>query len=341
MSSFKEMLVRLGAIRIVEPVVDLAYVNVQRERWVNQDGDDPHGLPWHVSFHASSFPGDDPQACGRLAMYGLMDVPKGGPTGRWLHSTAEAGKNIELDVVRHMRDDGRLVRSGQPGRSSDPDAQMPQMGFRDDEHWLTGSVDMPILPFGYHSPFITEIKTKSEANVLAMMRGEKSFDPKHRRQLLCSLGLAHENPDAFIHPTDDSIVLDPPTDGAIYYLARDTDWPGPVRTFEFYFQHDPAFMEQGRARLAEWKMSFLDEELPQKVARKNTRTHPNGPDWKWSEGACRYCALKKQCRADYDAGITNLSKSHAIAVASFARPGYTYTSRRSAVLRTWGIEDQN
>lgn len=352
MAEFKEMLIQLGAIRVVEPMVDTAYANVQQRRWLAQEGDDPHGLPWHVSFHASSFPGDDPQACGRLAMYGLMDVPKGGPTERWLHSTATAGKSIELDIVRHVRDDGMLVRSGQQGRSSDPDAKlvdpmsgivtdvgMPQMGFRDDAHWLTGSVDMPMLPLNYHSPFIVEVKTKHEAKIIGMARGEKSYDEKHRRQLLCSLGLAHENPDAFLHPTDDSIKLDPPTDGAIYYVARDTDWPGPVKTFEFYFQYDAGFMEEGRAKLAEWRQHFLDDRLPEAVPRKNARSHPNGPGWRWSEGACKYCPLKKACRADYDNGVTKLSESHAVALASFARPGYTHKDKRKAVLQTWGIDE--
>lgn len=338
MATFREMAIRLGAIRIVEPVIDVAFDTALQNRWLEQEGDNPHGRPWHVSFHASSFPGDDPQACGRYAMYGLMDIPKGGPADRWLQGVAEVGKAVELNIVRAARDAGFLVRSNQQGRSSDPDSSLPQMGFVDEEHWLTGSVDMPLYPFGYTSPHIVEIKTKHEKKIEAMQWGEKDFDPKHRRQLLCSLGLAHENPNAFLHPLDD-VTLEPANDGAIYYNARDTDWPGPAQTFEFFFEHDPAFMEQGRAKLAEWKRHFLDGEMPVKVPRKNTRSHPNGPGWQWSQGACKYCPLKRQCKKDYEHGIVHLHESHAVATTVFTRPGYSYAGSRAAVLSAWGQAD--
>lgn len=344
MATLKEMLVRLGAIRIVEPVIDIAYDHVANLRWMSQAGDDPHGRPWHVSFHASQFPGDNPQACGRFAMYGMMDVPAGGPPQRWLDGVAQVGKAVELRYVRIIRDFGRLVRSNVPDTSTDPDAvdndgkSMPQIGFIDKDHWLTGSVDLPILPFNYSSPFITEVKTKHEDKLNLMMMGERQFDEAHRRQLLCSLGLSHDNPEAFKHPTEDRL-LDPATDGAVLYIARDTDWPGPEKTFEFYFQHDPAFMEEGRAKLKRWRQAFLDNELPVEVPRKNTRSHPNGPGWQWSQGACKYCPLKKACRADYDNGVTTLTDSHAVALAKFSRPGYDHKAKRSAVLSFWGHDE--
>lgn len=344
MAEFKEMLVQLGAIRVAEPSIDHAFAYALEQSWLNQDNDAPHGLPWHISFHASSFPGDDPYACGRLAMYGLLDIPKGGPTDRWLHGTAESGKSIELMIVRAVRDAGMLVQSGQEGRSTDPEARdekgrpMPQLGFVDKEHWLTGSVDMPMLPFGHSSPLITEIKTKHEDKIREMQLGQRKYDDKHRRQLLCSLGLAHENPDAFLHP-ETGKPMPPAQDGVIYYHARDSPWPGPVQTFEFYFQHDPGFMEQGREKLREWKMSFLDDELPQSNPHKNRLSHPHGSAWKWSEGVCRYCPVKKICKKDYEEKITTLSKSSAVGVATFMRPGYSAKQKREAVLEAWGIKE--
>lgn len=338
MATFKELLVRLGALRVVEPVTDHAYSVALHRRWLEQTGDNPHGRPWHVSFHASSFPGDTKQACPRMAIYGLMDIPTGGPIERWLDGVADVGKAVELGIVRANRDAGFLCRSNQPGRSSDPDSKQPQMGFIDKEHWLTGSVDMPLLPFNYDSPHIVEIKSKHESKIELMQYGERSFDEKHRRQLLCSLGLAHENPDAFKHPTEDRI-LPPAVDGSIFYQARDTDWPGPPQTFEFYFEYDAAFMEQGRAHLKSWKDSFMAGELPTKVARKNTRSHPNGPGWRWSEGACKYCPLKKTCRSDYDNGVNKIADSAAIAVAKFSRPGYDPALKRAAVFDMWETED--
>lgn len=345
MTEFKEMLIQLGTLRVAEPSIDWAYMVALEERWRLQLDDSPHGRPWHTSFHASSFPGDDPQACGRFAMYGLMDIPKGGPTDRWLHGTAEAGKSIELSIVRAVRDAGLLVQSGQEGRSTDPEARdehgepMPQIGFEDPDHWLTGSVDMPWMPHGHNTPLITEIKTKHEDKIREMALGQRQYDAKHRRQLLCSLGLAHEHPEAFLHPVTGK-PLPAAQDGVLYYHPRDTPWPGPIETFEFYFQYDPGFMEEGRAKLAEWKMSFLDDELPQKVAHKNRLSHPNGPGWRWSEGACKYCNLKKICRSDYEDGTTSLSESAAVAVATFQRPGYSHRAKRSAVLRSWGIDDE-
>jgi hypothetical protein len=345
MATLKEMMVRLGALRTVEPVIDVAFDRALQQRFTDQEGDSPHGWPWHVSFHASSFPGDNRQACPRFAMYGLMDIPKGGPSNRWLQGVAEAGKAIELNVVRAARDAGFLARANETGRSSDPDARdengkpMPQIGFIDHEHWLTGSVDMPLLPFNYDSAHIVEIKTKHESQIEEMEWNERSYNEEHRRQLLCSLGLARENPLAFLHPTEDRLLA-PATDGAIYYHARDVKWPGPTKTFEYYFEHNPGFMEEGRAKLKKWKTSFLDGELPVKVLRKNTRSHPNGPGWRWSEGACKYCPLKKTCRADYDNDITGLEDSHAVALASFTRPGYAYKDKRAAVLGTWGLSEE-
>lgn len=340
--SFKEMLVRLGALRVVDPMVDLAYANVLRREFIEQTNDSPHGRPWHTSFHASSFPGDAEQACGRAAVYGLMDIPHQKPADRWLATVAEVGKAVELSVVRKVRDAGMLVVSGQEGRSSDPDAldehgmPAPQMGFADPEHWLTGSVDLPMLPLNYVAPHIVEIKSKHESQIEQMQMGDRGPDEKHRRQLLCSLGLAHEHPDDFRHPTTFE-PLPPAEDGSIYYVSRDELWPGPVKTFEFFFNYNASFMEQGRAHLKEWRRAFLEDELPQPIPRKNARSHPYG--WKWSEGVCRYCALKRVCKADYNSGVTKISKSHGIAAAKFTRPGYDPAAKRAAVLSAWGETD--
>lgn len=334
---------RLGAIKIVDPMVDLAYATVLEREFIEQTNDSPHGRPWHTSFHASSFPGDADQACGRAAIYGLMDVPdQGGAADRWLTQTADVGKAIELSVVRKVRDAGMLVVSGQEGRSSDPDAldeygaPAPQMGFADPEHWLTGSVDLPMLPQNYVAPHIVEVKTKHESQIEQMHLGDRGPDEKHRRQLLCSLGLAHEHPHDFRHPITYE-TLPAAEDGSIYYLSRDVKWPGPVKTFEFFFNYSSEFMERGRAHLAEWRRAFLEGELPQPIPRKNARSHPYG--WKWSEGVCRYCPAKKFCRADYDKGITEIKDSHAIAGATFTRPGYDPVAKRAAVLSAWGETD--
>lgn len=294
------------------------------------------------SFHASSFPGDSSQACGRLALYGLADIPSEGPTERWLASVADAGKAIELSNVRRVRDAGFLCGSNQPGRSTDPDMrdedgnEYPQIGFIDEEHWLTASVDLPMLPLGHATPHIVEVKTKHESQIDEMQTGERTFDKKHRNQLLCSLTMAAEDGQAFTHPTTGEI-LPAPQDGTILYLSRDCKWPGPVKSHEFLFEPDFEFMDRGRVHLREWRQAFLDGILPAPVEFKNTRSHPYG--WKWSEGACRYCKMKKICKSDYQNGISNLAESGAIEHAKSLRPSYDYEAKRKVVLDFWGLED--
>jgi hypothetical protein len=331
---------------IVNETVQWAYDEVARQDYESQANESPHGRPWHVSFHASSFPGDLENPCPRYAVYGLMDIPKA-PFDRRGTTIMEAGKDIELNTVRKVRDAGRLPRSNQPGRSSDPEARtpdgkpMPQMGFVDKEHWLTGSVDMPLLPLDWSETLhIVEIKTKHEDQVEDMRNQQRQFDEKHRRQLMCSLGLAHENPGSFLHPTEDKI-LEPPTTGSIYYLARDTEFQAPVnpRFHEFYFEYDPEFMKKGRETLKKWREHFLKGELPETQPYKNTRSHPLGSAWKWSQGECKFCPVKKACKADHAAGVTELKDSHVITLAQFEMPGYDYEAKRARVFQEWDEKD--
>ena len=48
---------RLQLIRTVEPITDEAF-RIVEDAWKSQEDNSPHGDPWHVSFHASQFPGD-------------------------------------------------------------------------------------------------------------------------------------------------------------------------------------------------------------------------------------------------------------------------------------------
>lgn len=102
--------------------------------------------------------------------------------------------SIELAQVRKVRDSGRLARSNVPGTSTDPEERdennnpMPQIGFIDKEHWLTGSVDLPLMVFNQDDkPHIVEVKSKWVEHIYAMQKGERKADTKHIRQLKCSL----------------------------------------------------------------------------------------------------------------------------------------------------------
>src|SRR3954469_18793349 len=71
-----EMWSRIGLTRTIDPLVTHAYSFMD---WLEaQEIERGHGRehPWHVSFHGSSFPGDDPNACGRLQLYRMLDAPR-------------------------------------------------------------------------------------------------------------------------------------------------------------------------------------------------------------------------------------------------------------------------
>ena len=337
--SFKELLTNVGANKVVDPVVSFCWDNSLAEEAAEGDRS-PHGRKWNVSFHASEWP-DPEYPCPRAAGYQMMDLGSMN-TERWLNQTAEVGKAIELAQVRKVRDSGRLARSNVPGTSTDPEARdennepMPQIGFIDKEHWLTGSVDLPLMVFNQdHKPHIVEIKSKWVEHIEAMQKGERKADTKHIRQLKCSLGMAHKAKNAFLHPTEDR-VLDPPDDGSIYYIARDSPWirgNTEVPTHEFYFKHDEGFMEEGYANFKIFKKAFLEDVLVTEVERRNSRSHPLG--WMWSKGACQYCSFKKVCKADYEAGITTLSDTTGSEEARKTRKDYDPKVVRQDVLDFW------
>jgi hypothetical protein len=101
----KEMLTRLQVIQTLNPLVNRAFEISEQKRFEDQEGDNPHGRPWHVSFHASSFPGDDPKACPRQALYTMMDLPKSAFSRR-SRMLMNIGKQVELDIVRAFADAG-------------------------------------------------------------------------------------------------------------------------------------------------------------------------------------------------------------------------------------------
>jgi hypothetical protein len=192
------------------------------------------------------------------------------------------------------------------------------MGFEDSEYWLTGSPDAIIIRPTQNKPHPVEIKTKDHDVVEKMQNGKKSYDEPHRRQALTYIGLTHDNSEQFPD-------LDICTSGSLLYVSRNR----PHFTHEFKFQYSASFMEQGRAKLSEWKESFLEGILP---------LRPN--DWKWTEQPCRFCNFKKACKQDVKDKITELSKSNTIKFAKEIRPEYDYDQMRFEVLNRWNPETE-
>jgi hypothetical protein len=292
---------------IGDTVLNAAYINEEAQTWKQNLGNSPHGEPWHTSFHASSFPGDDPKACGRKAIYGLMDIPPEEPVNRAGRAVMEAGKAIEEQLVWRFYRSGVLL-------SNSPGCEV-QTGFTDKEHWLTGSPDAIIkTPSNTPRPLPIEIKTKDGEVVIEMRDKKKSYDEVHRRQAMTYIGLAAENQE-YLWPD-----LAPIKDGELLYVSRNR----PDITHTYRFEYDEEFMRRGREKLASWRDSYLDELLPKRPK-----------SWRWTEPPCKWCPFKRRCKADYQEDITDLTKSNAIISAKEIRPEYDYEKTRKAVLERW------
>src|ERR1044072_2408782 len=75
-----------------------AYVALEDRIWRENLESSPHGRPWHTSFHASSFSGDE-KACGRKMLYTMLDVPNPEPFSPKLRATADIGQQVEYQIV--------------------------------------------------------------------------------------------------------------------------------------------------------------------------------------------------------------------------------------------------
>lgn len=147
---------------IVEPILIGSYEMDAVKEWRGAGDDAPHGSRWSTSFHASSFPGTNPTACGRAALYTLMDLPDEKPREAFLSALFEVGTALEHNWVRRFAATGQLL-SKSPAVGDDY-----QEVFLDDEHWLSGASDAIVLPYGWRKGHCVEIKTTGHDKVLAM-----------------------------------------------------------------------------------------------------------------------------------------------------------------------------
>lgn len=339
-----EFFAGLGRIRVVDPLTDEAYRRAETEIHKGDLDSSPHGSPWHTSFHASKFPGDDERACGRYAVYSLMNVPEPEPISPEGRAVMDASKDLERQLVQRWYDNGRLL-------SAPPDADL-QTGFEDPRYWLTGSTDAVKLPPNWHRPHVVEVKSKDDDVVMEMMGGKRRWDEAHRRQLLVQIGLAHaahpwrsvmvcsdcwrlvergeEVWECPVHGAEaqvQGVNLEPPRTGSLYYASRDR----PRRSCEFFFTLDEEFMELGRAKLAEWRGYFERDELPPRPFTKGG----------WSLKPCQWCPMKKHvCKPDTTKKIERIQDSDAFhGYVQGLRPSYDYEETRQAVLDRWDGED--
>lgn len=298
----------LGLISLMDPMTN----DLMRERseraHVEDEHDSPHSRPWFTSFHASTFPGDPLEACSRKLVYRMMNIPSAeGAMPPWVTTTATMGKAGELDIAQAWFEGGRLLAI--PEDPTKPN--LHQVSFVDKEHWLTGSVDLPILPPGWRKPHIVEVKFKADDVLVEMINGRQMMrngqivielrgpDEAHIRQVNAGIGLAHEHDWGevkvcsrcwFILEADIYERLDPDRDwhSPICHGLADDECPrcGPTITIEFELER-PTTGEiyyasrswpQGNPRLGQRTKSFYYNYDPSymKVGRKilkNARKH--------------------------------------------------------------------
>ena len=309
-----ELFSRMQVIRKVDPWTRDAYRERQKDELIDQRNDSPHGHPWHVSFHASQFPGDDPMACPRQALYRMMDFPAAEPLSRKARVAGVVGKAIEHDIVHAYLCKGILL-------SNSPDDPI-QTGFQFPEAWLTGSVDSVILPPNWNKPLPIEIKSAYADNIKLMQCGALGPVEAHVKQLKTQIAMVR-------HAQENGTMwssFDPCDHGFLYYFSRDNA----DDTAEFRVDYDKQFFELGIERLKQWKAMFEEDFLP---SVNPSKRHPMG--WRWSYPPCQFCNFKKTCQLDHQQNITQLSESVGVERAKLIRPQYDLESARLRVLARW------
>jgi hypothetical protein len=326
----QEMLTRLQIIRPLDDLTNWAYKTVEEKKHREQLDDAPHGDPWHVSFHASQFPGDHPMACPRQAVYGLMDFAKEAgdrkarnvPFDRKGRTIMSAGKAIEVELVQTFADAGILL-SAKP-------TDKHQTGFEHKDGWLTGSVDCVVCWPNTKLAIPIEVKSKYQRVIDEMKLGKRGPDLSHVFQIKTQLALIN------IAMVGGKIWQDyaPPDHGYIFYLSRDE----PSDTAEFRVNWDPKFFSAGIARLKQWKQYFLEDVLPESPKGKRTTNfgHPMGAEgFKWSELPCAWCDYKKTCQLDFRQNIHTLSDSVGVSRTKAARQNYDPEEAVKRVKARW------
>lgn len=311
-----QFLTALGVIKHgpqIDALTHKAYVDYELDVWKNGRGN-PHGHPWHTSFHGSKFPGD-PMACGRAAIYTLMDVPDAEPAPPMLRATAEMGKAAENQILFRWRRAGLLIAGGGPEADGDPGVQLQ---FADDSTWLTGSIDAVLgLPdFRYVLP--VDVKSKSKEVIDKMKTGAQGYYPEHYAQVQGYLYLCSKFYDTMNWA---ELGFQRPVGAIIYYVSREN----PRHTHEFYVDIDWEFINRGIANLETWKKHFIAGTIPERPK-----------EWKWSEDVCKWCKFKKfACKPDTKQGTINIDASVAIAFAQDLKSDYNIQDKMKEVHDRW------
>lgn len=357
-----EFFSRVGALKEVDPLVEAAYRILNEKEFAQSDQGAAAEDKWHVSFHGSEFPGDDPYACGRHALYRLLDTPRT-PFQRRGRQFMDQGKDLEDRLVWAWYYAGHLV--SKPPKM--PDGSRKQTMFEDPNHWLTSTVDSILVKPRSTSPFVGEVKNVGKEALEKLRNLAMAPHPKYVRQVKCQIGMAHEygpitvmrchNTGAVaidvingvnmakicpLHAHDKCLaeeILEPVNRGYLYYVSRDDA----DDTFEFMYEYDPNFMRSGRRKLAEWRAAFESDQLPQTEWADKRYSHPFGWRWSLDQYPCKWCSYGDICRDDHDIAKERqapiaLHESAAVEVSERFRPEWSYESVKNAVYDRWGLD---
>lgn len=353
--SRSEFYSRIGLLDEVDPLTTMAYRFYEEQQSLLTNRGDGAAHDWHVSFHGSEFPGAG-RACGRKALYTMMDMPKG-LFNRQARQIMEAGKDIETRIVDKWWRAGYLVSANPHGKQTE---------YEDPEIWLTSTVDAIVVWPRSVNSIVVEIKTKYAKDLDAMRRLLRGPDEKHVLQIKTQLGLAHEAGPQLrlrcgntgrlaieIDPFDsesalwcpahkhadclETVEIAAPDYGFIHYASRDN----PMVTHSFFVEYDPEHMRIGREALARWREHFINDKLPQTHMDSKRYAHPFG--WLWGDLPCKWCDHGEWCRKDMKASVEQgktlrLSDSIAVEEARYIRPDYDLDLVRQAIAQRWGEE---
>lgn len=301
-----------------------AYKNREDRIWKQDLESSPHGAPWSTSFHASKFPGNPATACGRQALYGLMNIPAAEPVSEHGRAIMDAGKAIEEEYVSRWEEDGVLL--------SRPPTDKYQTGFKDERYWLTGNLDAVIWPEGWDRGHAVEIKSKDHSVIDEMKAGMRQYDYQHYSQLQVYLGFLQSQSESLYSDyrkrtgNSGDLLCNPVVSGSILYVSRDR----PRHTHEFIVDFESGHWDSGTDLLKKWQDDYVHGLLPGR-----------DPNWKWLDVPCKYCPVKRLCKADDKAGVVRLSDSNAIPFSRTLRPSYDYLQQRSDVLKRWNAKDES
>ena len=317
MLSFVELASRLGAYAPASKTLSACYELEFEDR-------EPHGVPWHTSFHASSAPWGE-RWCARKLVFDLLDVRtddhKPDEMGQCI---MDAGKDAEERFVERYERAGILATAVVGGL---------QTNFVDEEAWLSGSPDAGIVPIGWDRLHFVDFKGCDNENKKApkfelLRTGAMACDPKYEAQIKTYVSMAERDLN-FSMLLAEAGIGNAETGSVVYFnRAR------PHQRVEFMFDIDRSGYDAMRMRLIAAKEFFLDGLLP--------RQPFDGKEW--SAEPCKWCEYKADvCKPLSKRELTEDVQLDLVEVAEHmvdnVDRGYDLDAKKTAVMSRWNGKD--